>query len=285
MAVRCFILNKIQILNLTPIFTSCPLHLQRGGCRFTSLRPYQKLLAGTVLSRPLNQLWGGNREDLSEIGQQRGASLPARARRRRWQMPTGTKPLPEKVEKELELEAQIGIEEEIPEDDQEVLVALDRLKVSTSTTRDTSLDNLSAFDVAELSILLCNDNFIRKLNKEWRDKDEVTDVLSMSQHIPGLQDPTLMLGDIVISVETAARQAEERGQTVIDEIRILMVHGLLHLLGYDHELSEEAEKEMENEEECILSSLGWKGKGLIHSTYEDFCEDTSIASTMKEEES
>ncbi|GLJ52659.1 hypothetical protein SUGI_1120790 [Cryptomeria japonica] len=215
-------------------------------------------------------------------------------------MPTGTKPLPEKVEKELELEAQIGIEEEIPEDDQEVLdiaeilrldvpnamkVALDRLKVSTSTTRDTSLDNLSAFDVAELSILLCNDNFIRKLNKEWRDKDEVTDVLSMSQHIPGLQDPTLMLGDIVISVETAARQAEERGQTVIDEIRILMVHGLLHLLGYDHELSEEAEKEMENEEECILSSLGWKGKGLIHSTYEDFCEDTSIASTMKEEES
>ncbi|KAH9288367.1 hypothetical protein KI387_032484, partial [Taxus chinensis] len=189
-----------------------------------------------VLPRRPNELWVGINEALAEIGQKRGLSLRARARRRRWQMPTVTKPLPEK-EKELELEAQIGIEEEIPEDDQEVLdiaeilrvdvpsamrVALDRLKVSTSTTRDRSLDNLSAFDTAELSVLLCNDNFIQKLNKEWRDKDTVTDVLSMSQHIPGLPDPTLMLGDVVISVETAARQAEERRQTLIDEIRILL---------------------------------------------------------------
>eukprot|EP01018_Ginkgo_biloba_P031526 Gb_16971 [translate_table: standard] len=154
-------------------------------------------------------------------------------------------------------------------------VAFDCFKDSKSETRDTAIDDLGIFDKVELSILLCNDNFIQKLNKEWRDKDAVTDVLSMSQHIPGFRTTILMLGDIVISVETAARQADERGQCLLDEIRILMassvglmlhVHGLLHLLGYDHEISEEAEKEMEKEEECILSSLGWKGKGLIHST-------------------
>ncbi|XP_065622342.1 endoribonuclease YBEY, chloroplastic-like [Quercus suber] len=90
----------------------------------------------------------------------------------------------------------------------------------------------------------------------------------MSEHVPELKLPILMLGDIVISVETAARQAEERGHTLLDEIRILMVHGLLHLLGFDHELSEEAEAEMEKEEELLLKSLGWKGKGLIQSAYD-----------------
>ncbi|KAL8463512.1 hypothetical protein ACS0TY_034239 [Phlomoides rotata] len=107
-----------------------------------------------------------------------------------------------------------------------------------------------------------------KLNKDWRGEDHATDVLSMSKHIPELKLPILMLGDIVISVETVARQAEERGHTLIDEIRILMVHGLLHLIGFNHELSHEAEKEMENEEEFLLKALGWKGKGLIHSAYD-----------------
>ncbi|RWV97842.1 hypothetical protein GW17_00039339, partial [Ensete ventricosum] len=85
----------------------------------------------------------------------------------------------------------------------------------------------------------------------------------------------LLLGDIVISVETASRQAQERGYTPLDEIRVLMVgllflllsvHGLLHLLGFDHEISHEAEAEMEKEEELILRKFGWKGKGLIKST-------------------
>jgi ssRNA-specific RNase YbeY (16S rRNA maturation enzyme) len=78
----------------------------------------------------------------------------------------------------------------------------------------------------------------------------------------------LQLGDIVISIDTAQRQAEERGHTLHDEIRILMVHGLLHLLGFDHELSKVAEEEMESGEEHILNSLDWKGKGLIKSAYD-----------------
>ncbi|KAI7757236.1 hypothetical protein M8C21_023757 [Ambrosia artemisiifolia] len=181
--------------------------------------------------------------------------------------------------KELELDVKICIEEQLP-DDPEILdiaemlrlnvpmamkLAFDGLKDSDFKTRDPAIDDVGQYENVELSILLCNDDFIRALNKDWRNSDYATDVLSMSQHVPELKLPMLMLGDIVISVETAARQAEERGHTLLDEIRILMVHGLLHLMGFDHELSDEAESEMENEEERLLKSLGWKGKGLIQS--------------------
>ncbi|GJN21063.1 hypothetical protein PR202_gb08510 [Eleusine coracana subsp. coracana] len=154
-----------------------------------------------------------------------------------------------------------------------VKLAFANLEVSEYKTRDTCISNVNKYDSMEVSMLLCDDNFIRKLNKEWRDEDRATDVLSMSQHIPGLDIPILQLGDIVISVETARRQAEERGHTFVDEIRILMVHGLLHLLGFDHELGEEDEEEMEKEEERILNTLEWKGKGLIRSSYD---VDTNI---------
>jgi rRNA maturation RNase YbeY len=184
---------------------------------------------------------------------------------------------PRRKEKELRLDVEIGLEEQLPED-REILdiaemlrlnvpmamkLGFDYIKDGDFKTRDPSIDDVGCFDSVELSLLLCNDDFIRKLNKEWRDEDHATDVLSMSQHIPELKLPTLMLGDVVISVETAARQAEERGHTLLDEIRILMVHGLLHLLGFDHEISEEAEIDMEKAEGLLLESLGWKAKGLI----------------------
>jgi len=142
---------------------------------------------------------------------------------------------------------QIGIEEDLP-DDPEILsiaetlqtdvgkavkVAFDKLEGSEYRTRDTSISNLNKYNTIELSLLLCNDNFIRKLNKEWRDVDHATDVLSMSQHIPGLDIPILQLGDIVISVETAQRQAEERGHTFLDEIRILVVVCFLSLFFFE----------------------------------------------------
>ncbi|KAJ6749297.1 ENDORIBONUCLEASE YBEY CHLOROPLASTIC [Salix purpurea] len=184
--------------------------------------------------------------------------------------------------KDLELNVSICIEEGLPNDPEilsiaELLrlnvptamkLAFDNLKSSTFKTRDEAITDVGGFDSIELSVMLCNDEFIRKLNKEWRDEDHATDVLSMSQHVPGLGLPFLMLGDIVISAETAARQAEERGHTIIDEIRVLLVHGLLHLLGFDHEISEEAEAEMDKEEQVLLESLGWKGKGLIQSAYD-----------------
>ncbi|XP_059274970.1 endoribonuclease YBEY, chloroplastic-like [Lycium ferocissimum] len=190
--------------------------------------------------------------------------------------------LKKKKEKELELSVNICIEQQLP-DDPEILdiaellrlnvpmamkLAFDDLKDSEYQTRDRAINDVGCFESVELSVMLCNDEFIRELNKDWRDEDRPTDVLSMSQHTPELELPILMLGDIVISVETAARQAEERGHSLLDEIRILLVHGLLHLLGFDHEISDEAEAEMEKEEELLLKSLGWKGKGLIQSTYD-----------------
>ncbi|KEH39716.1 endoribonuclease YBEY, chloroplastic isoform X2 [Medicago truncatula] len=166
-----------------------------------------------------------------------------------------------KRKKELELSVPICIEESLP-DDPEILNIAEMLRLNVPMAMKLAFDGLKGSEYKT------RDTAIDDVGREWRDEDHATDVLSMSQHEPGLNLPILMLGDIVISLETAARQAEERGHTLLDEIRILMVHGLLHLLGFDHELSEEAEVEMEKEEELLLQSLGWKGKGLIKSAYD-----------------
>ena len=83
---------------------------------------------------------------------------------------------------------------------------------------------------AQVSLTLCNDEAITELNCQWRGKDRPTDVLSFP-----LEDE-VMLGDIVISVETAAQQAASRGHSLRDEVRVLMVHGMLHLLGREPRL-------------------------------------------------
>ena len=89
---------------------------------------------------------------------------------------------------------------------------------------------------AELSILFTGDRSMRALNRRYRGIDHATDVLSFSQREGQFSDlrPDI-LGDIVISVPTAVRQARERNHSLGREIERLLVHGLLHLLGYDHE--------------------------------------------------
>jgi probable rRNA maturation factor len=88
---------------------------------------------------------------------------------------------------------------------------------------------------AELSILLTDDAAMRVLNREHRGKDRPTDVLAfpLGRRRAPSEAPTL-LGDVVISIDTAARQAQGRRRDVLDEIRFLLAHGLLHLLGFDH---------------------------------------------------
>ncbi len=106
---------------------------------------------------------------------------------------------------------------------------------------------------AELSIVLCDDAFIHPLNQQYRGIDKPTDVLSFAMgegEEVFEQDPTL--GDVIISVETAQRQADARGHSLEQELRVLLVHGILHLLGYDHEEDAEAEL-MEAEERRLLS--------------------------------
>ena len=87
----------------------------------------------------------------------------------------------------------------------------------------------------ELSVLLCDDETIHALNRDYRGMDKPTDVLSFSMREGefGELHPEL-LGDVVISLETARRQAAEHGRTIAQEVTYLLAHGLLHLLGYDH---------------------------------------------------
>lgn len=96
-----------------------------------------------------------------------------------------------------------------------------------------------AGDVAPLgssaSLVLVADDRIRKLNRTYRGYDQPTDVLSFPARAGEFPDESDYLGDIVISVETARRQASRRGSTLPRELRVLALHGLLHLLGYDHE--------------------------------------------------
>ena len=98
----------------------------------------------------------------------------------------------------------------------------------------------------EVSILLTRDKDIRLLNKEFRCIDQTTDVLSFPPNRD--DDPSIpgenFLGDIAVSLDTAKTQANEHGLALKEEIVLLLIHGILHLLGYDHEVSEQEEKKM-----------------------------------------
>ena len=107
----------------------------------------------------------------------------------------------------------------------------------------------------ELSILLTDDDSIRELNRAYRQKDAPTDVLSFSQHEgEPFVSPVPMLGDLVISLQTAERQAVERGHSLAAEVRVLLVHGLLHLLGHDH-IEGQDRQSMADAEDALLAAL------------------------------
>jgi probable rRNA maturation factor len=95
----------------------------------------------------------------------------------------------------------------------------------------------------ELSVALVDDPTIHALNKEWRRKDKPTDVLAFPLLDPVPPKPTGMLGDVIISIDTARKQAKVHRRSLLDEMTMLLAHGLLHLLGHDHRTDEE-EREM-----------------------------------------
>jgi len=114
---------------------------------------------------------------------------------------------------------------------------------------------LAARDLAqgELSVVLTDDATIQQLNREYRGIDTPTDVLSFAQQ--EAEGPSgEVLGDVIISLPTAQRQADERGHSLAAEVRILMVHGLLHLLGYDHLTPVDSAK-MAAAEQALLAAL------------------------------
>jgi len=111
----------------------------------------------------------------------------------------------------------------------------------------------------ELSILLVDDAHMRHLNREWRGKDRPTDVLSFPQLETDEEgcadDEEVVLGDVVISMDTACAQASAGGWTLEEELNRLLLHGVLHLLGYDHENGGEEERRMKAEELRLAGAL------------------------------
>lgn len=108
---------------------------------------------------------------------------------------------------------------------------------------------------AELSVLLCDDETIRELNRRYRKKNKPTDVLAFPmQEGPGPSFDTGVLGDVVISLPTAARQAVQRDRPIIQEVTFLLAHGLLHLVGYDHATAPE-EREMTAKTRDLMAAV------------------------------
>jgi len=105
-----------------------------------------------------------------------------------------------------------------------------------------------ACDAKELSILFTDDGHITELNREYRGKDRPTNVLAFPMAGDASDMVSGMLGDIVISVDTAMRESAETGEAPVETIYRLLIHGLLHLLGYDHETSKKDERIMSGEE-------------------------------------
>jgi probable rRNA maturation factor len=107
----------------------------------------------------------------------------------------------------------------------------------------------------ELSVLLADDAAVRALNRDWRGKDLPTNVLSFPAGAPVAEGAPILLGDVALAFETVAHEAEAQGKALPDHLRHLLVHGVLHLLGHDHEIEAEAER-MEGLERRILAGLG-----------------------------
>ena len=122
---------------------------------------------------------------------------------------------------------------------------------------------------AELSLVLVSDRRMRSLNRRYRKKDRTTDVLAFPMHerkrgqiyFPRRKTnlSPFLLGDVVISLPTAKRQAAELGHSLRDEVSRLLVHGVLHLLGYDHERSERDALLMARREKAVLRTIRGNG--------------------------
>lgn len=105
----------------------------------------------------------------------------------------------------------------------------------------------------DVSLLLTTDAGIRSLNRRYRKKNKATDVLSFPATVEGFPGADEHAGDLAISIETAARQAQSQGHSLSIELRVLMLHGLLHLSGFDHETDN---GEMARKESRLRSQLG-----------------------------
>ncbi|RDJ26619.1 rRNA maturation RNase YbeY [Bosea caraganae] len=130
-----------------------------------------------------------------------------------------------------------------------------RERVSQATEAALAVSEVKPLPGAELSLLMTDDKRIRSVNRDWRGLDKATNVLSFPAAPPERITASPVLGDIVLAFETVLREAEDEGKSPGDHLSHLVVHGLLHLLGEDHETESEAIR-MEGLEIAALARLG-----------------------------
>jgi probable rRNA maturation factor len=134
--------------------------------------------------------------------------------------------------------------------------------------RDFALEILALLGKSgwDLSLLICDDAFIRGLNRQYRDMDEATDVLSFEQG-DSYRDPDgrerVLAGDIVISLDALARNAEDFGISKDEELRRLIVHGILHLSGMDHEDNDPSKPMLLLQEKLIREISARGGRPIL----------------------
>lgn len=149
------------------------------------------------------------------------------------------------------------------EDEQDKLAVTYKLKMLIRRAVEAVLDYEQYGNPCEVSVTFTDNAGIHELNKKFRGIDRPTDVLSFplfdfagESEEPPVDDFKGMLGDIVLSLEQAAVQAEEYGHSFAREAAFLTVHSMLHLLGYDHETGEEDEQDMRRRQSEIMELLG-----------------------------
>lgn len=151
-------------------------------------------------------------------------------------------------------------------DSQDTYTVTYALKMLIRRAIVSSLEYEGYANAAEVSVTLTDNEGIRALNREFRGLDKPTDVLSFplveyeESVAPAYDENRAMLGDIVISLERAAEQAEEFGHSFEREVAFLTAHSMLHLLGYDHELGEDEDEDMRRRQREIMTILGLEVK-------------------------
>jgi probable rRNA maturation factor len=120
-----------------------------------------------------------------------------------------------------------------------------------------TLDVENAPAGSDISVVIGDNVLLKRLNLRYRKIDAATDVLSFPSSDPDPDTKSIYLGDIIISLPQAQEQASGGGHTLLDELQLLVVHGTLHLLGYDH-LEQEEKRKMQAAQNIILNQLGVK---------------------------
>ena len=136
---------------------------------------------------------------------------------------------------------------------QQKIIKLNQKKIEGKIKK--VLQYLKVDEETEISVLFTDDKFIRSLNNKYRGIDKPTDVLSFSLQEGAIKSPEVesnkLLGDIIISAETAQRQADNLNHSLEKELTVLLIHGLLHLTGHDHEKGKDYKIMREKESEML----------------------------------